>query len=518
MDNSRKIEEQIELLPQNFSEASGILKEEIMPLIAELEQSAQEHFLSQISKRVGTNKKAVSELFHESISLLEKQEDETLPIVDPEVAERIEEIANDPQLFRKRMEAVQSLGVSGEFKNIGVTLTTIDSRLNPAKQTLAAKNSGLQGGGKSHTTLTALKLYPSSAYFEITSASAKSLYGMGNELRHRVLVVSEAQVLEKDNDVTYGIRSLLSEGYLTYTRRKMVNGQMATVVEKVPGPMSFITTTIKGQLEKQMDDRLLTIHPDTSEEQTERIMRDKASSLAGNKHCIDEDTLKAWQAFHDFLESYDVEIPFAEMIAENMNKSDMPVTARRAYARVMHAVKSIALVHQQQRELSDRQRLIAEMPDYFLAYQLFRDIFLEDIGQTQRITDKKLQILEERGPMPSGQLAREAGITKATLSDWIKRNIAAEEISWCDKEGKAFESELALKNAQRKGSAHLKLTKGPDLPSPYQVTRDPRWDVGGEFYELYHLGLNNPKPEGVRVLEQTSGNRDYTPGEQEQAA
>ena len=518
MENSRKIQEQIELLPQDFLEASGILKEKVMPLIAECEQSTQEHFLKQISQRVGTHKKAVTELFHESISLLEERDDETLLIVDPEVAERVEEISNDPQLFRKRIEAVQALGVSGEFKNIGVTLTTIDSRLNPTKETLAAKNAGLQGGGKSHTTHAALKLYPSNAYLNITSASAKSMYGMGDELRHRVLVVSEAQVLEKDNDVTYAIRSLLSEGYLNYNRRKMVNGQMATVSEKVQGPVSLITTTIKRQLETQIDDRLFTIHPDTSEEQTERIMRDKASSLAGNKGWIDEDTLKAWQAFHDSLEPYDVEIPFAESIAENMNRKGMPVAARRAFGRVMHAVKSVALVHQQQRELSDQGKLIAEMADYFLVYQLFRDIFLEDIGQTQKLTDEKLRILQEQGVMTPGELAREAEITKPTLTDWIKRNIDAEAISWCDKQGNAFESELALRRAQKRGGAYLKLAKGPDLPSPFQVTGDPRWDVGGEFYELYHLGLDNPKPEGVGLCDQTPENRDHTAGEQEQAA
>lgn len=153
MINMQKIEEEIARLPENFPAAVGDLKEKILPVIAQCEQSMQEYFLKMISKRVGTGRKPITELFHESISLLKKQEeDEGVYILEPEIVEAAEEIAMDPLLVKRRIETVQELGVCNEFKNIGVTLTVIDSRLNPEKQTLSAKNCGHMGGGKSHTT------------------------------------------------------------------------------------------------------------------------------------------------------------------------------------------------------------------------------------------------------------------------------------------------------------------------------------------------------------------------------
>lgn len=304
-------------------------------------------------------------------------------------------------------------------------------------------------------------------------------------------MVAEAKVLEKDGDVAYALRSLISEGSISYVKKKMVNGQFATVVEKVPGPMALITTTIKGALEKQLDDRLLSIHPDTSEEQTAQIMRQKALSVTGLAPMVDENTINAWKLFHETLEPYDVVIPFAQKISEEMTLHGLPVSARRAFERVMHAVKAMTIVHQRQRKLNDQKKLISEIPDYFLVYQLFKDIFLEDIGQFQKITDEKLQLIESHGMMTPGEMARELEISKSTLSDWIKRNLTSGAINYCDTDGKPFQDDLQMLKAQKRGRAYLQVAKGPDLPTPFEITGDPRWDIGGEFYQLYDLGLLN---------------------------
>lgn len=488
MTNKQKIEELIDLLPENLAQAEGMLKDKIMPLIAQQERHMQEHYLKQIKKRTKSTGKAVTELYHASVTLLEQEEEEELLVVDPEIAAASQELARDPALFRKRIKAVEELGLVGETRNIGMALVTLDSRLNPVKETLFSMIAGHQGCGKSEIVFKALELYPRSAYFTITSASSKAFAGMGDFLQHKALIVTEAHILERDNEVTQAIRTLQSEGFITYTKQERVAGKLTTVIYTVKGPMSLITTTVKDKLEKQISDRMFALHPNTSVEQTQEILRQKALAAAGDKQDVDT---QAWKLFHENLDPYDVRIPYAEQIYLCMNTAHMPVTARRAFSRILHAIKTVTIVHQEQRQLSDDKKLVAEIGDYAIVYQLFKDTFLESLGEFQRATDEKLITLEHQGPMTPGNLARVLEVTKPTLSDWIKRNIESGYVYWVDEHGQRFSNDLLLRKAQKRGKAYLKVEQGPALPTPYELTLDPRWDVGGEFYKFYDLELED---------------------------
>lgn len=501
MKNTQKIEDLIRELPKDFQQAEGMLKEKIMPLIADCERHIQEHYLKQIKKRTGTNMKAVHELFHESISLLEQEEDDEMLVLDSEAMEKARELATDPQLFKNLVQAVEELGLVGETQNIGVSLVTLNSRLNPAKETLLAMIGGPPGCGKSEILNKALELYPSNAYFMITSASSKAISGMGEHLKNKALIFAEGYNLEKDSELTEHVRSLQSEGHIKYARQEKVAGKYVTTIDHVSGPMSLVTTTIKDSLEGQLSDRMFTIHPNTSEKQVQEILKHTAYAAAGKKKTLDPETIQAWKAFHEYLEPYDVLIPFAGEIYSNMETSGLPKKANRAFSRVLYAIKSVTILHQEQRELSADNKLVAEISDYALVYQLFKETFLESLGDYQRLSDEKLKVLEQQGPMTPGKLARAVEVTKPTLSDWIKRNISAETIFWSNGLGEPFDSEIGLTRAQKKGTAHLKVAKGPALPTPFEITRDNRWAKGGELYELYNLGLEDDQPIQLPALD-----------------
>ncbi len=69
-------------------------------------------------------------------------------------------------------------------------------------------------------------------------------------------------------------------------------------------------------------------------------------------------------------------------------------------------------------------------------------------------------------------------------------------MAWCDDDGAEFADEAALKKAKHSGRAYLKINDSYNaddvtgLPTPFELTGDPRWNEGGELYRLYDLALD----------------------------
>ena len=216
----------------------------------------------------------------------------------------------------------------------------IDSSLLPmgtsGSEALAAKNSGPQGSGKSHPLFTTLKLYPKSAYYLITSGSTKSLYNLNDGLKHKALILTEALQLQSgrqgDNELAYSIRTLVSEGHLKYQYTGFIDKKKVTIVQELKGPTSLLTTTIHGKLEEQLEDRMITIHPNTTAEQTRDIISRTAEMASGNGDAVDKKTLDAWKLFYESLETVPVVIPYAKDIAEFINRRG--VAPNRVKARI----------------------------------------------------------------------------------------------------------------------------------------------------------------------------------------
>ena len=302
----------IEQLPENFPQALPIIQNDIAPIIAECDAGLKDHYISLIRKRTkAASKRAVQlEIENAIIQVTEKDllpaEKPGNPVIDPELQQMAEQIASDPQLFKNRIEMVSRLGVIGERRNIGTYMVVIDSSLLPmgtsGSEALAAKNSGPQGSGKSHPLFTTLKLYPKSAYYLITSGSAKSLYNLNDGLKHKALILTEALQLQSgrfgDNELAYSIRTLVSEGHLKYQYTGFIDKKKVTIVQELKGPTSLLTTTIHGKLEEQLEDRMITIHPNTTAEQTRDIISRTAEMASGNGDGVDQRTLDAWKLFY----------------------------------------------------------------------------------------------------------------------------------------------------------------------------------------------------------------------------
>ena len=234
-----------------------------------------------------------------------------------------------------------------------------------------------------------------------------------------------------------------------------------TIKQELKGPTSLLTTTIHGQLEGQLEDRMITIHPNTTAEQTRDIISRTAEMASGNGDAVDQKTLDAWKLFYESLEPVPVVIPYAKDIAEFINrKGSLPISSRRAFKRVLATIKTIALIHQRQRSRDDMGNVIAEYSDYALAYQLIGDSFRESLGEGQRYTDDRMRLIEKEGQITPRALSKKDGVSTAMISQWLKPLIEKGVLNWCDEKGHGFMGVADLEKAKRSGRAYLKVSGG----------------------------------------------------------
>jgi hypothetical protein len=183
-----------------------------------------------------------------------------------------------------------------------------------------------------------------------------------------------------------------------------------------------------------------------------------------------------------------VVIPFAGKLADHVTlNSDLPVSARRAFKRLISVIKTIVLFHQHQRQRDEEDRAIAEMPDYFLAYQLFDESFRESVGDGKQYVDDRIRIIERKGLITMKDLSGIEGVSVPTLTEWVGQRVSKGLLVWCDGEGKVFHDEASLNRAKHSGKAFIRLAYPCGLPSPFDLTGDSRWEEGGELFEMYDL-------------------------------
>jgi DNA primase len=513
----------IDGIPANFVKAQPIIKADIMPLLLGLDESIRAHYLDKICKTASTSKTALkADLAEVKRNAATQKDEDKQSNIDPAIQSRAEDISKNPALIRKRIEAANKSGVVGEKKVIAMYFAALDSRLLPedtaSPNALAIKNAGHHGSGKSFTMKKCLELYPRDCYHLITSGSAKSLYYLPKGLKNRALIVAEAFQFQAsnaaDSEFVYVVRSLLSEGRVSYqVPQKDDDGKFITVEKCLDGPTSFITTTIIDKLEPQLEDRLFTIHPDESMEQTRSIMTLTARIKDGSFEGIDKATKLAWRHFHSLLKPVDVVIPFAGQIADYLQQDEkLPIAARRAFNRSMAIIQTVVCAYQFQRKQDNKGRFIAEICDYWMALQIVREAFRETLGQQSREDALRIKFIRENGPVQYGTLTSEWGVSKSSLSGWVRGKFYDGVLSWCGEDGYEFDDDPALKKAKHSGKAYLKINDSfhvndvTGLPTPFELTGNPHWDEGGELYRLYDLGFDRKqsvqsKPHGQALTD-----------------
>jgi DNA-binding XRE family transcriptional regulator len=151
----------------------------------------------------------------------------------------------------------------------------------------------------------------------------------------------------------------------------------------------------------------------------------------------------------------------------------------------------------------EQGRFIADYIDYAIVYQLLEESFAESLGDVKRYTDDRIQMIENAGMMTPRDLAEMIGVSTAAISQWSKGMIEKGVLTWCDETGVVFGNDLALEKAKRSGKAFLCVAGGKSLPTPFQLTGDPRWDNGGELNVAYDLELDHRSDDSAKVRDES---------------
>jgi len=130
-----------------------------------------------------------------------------------------------------------------------------------------------------------------------------------------------------------------------------------------------------------------------------------------------------------------------------------------------------------------------------MGVQVVQDAFRENMGAQDKKTEKYLAVIREKERITPGNLAKMFGVSGSAISSWVGKRIRDGMVEWVDKDGYHFVDDKALETAKRKGTAFIKISDTyrneivGGLPTPFDLSGDPRWNEGGELLKLYDLGL-----------------------------
>ena len=294
-------------------------------------------------------------------------------------------LAQAPDLIDLVVKQVHALGVVNEDELITLTYVGATSRILQNPVNILTK--GVSSGGKSFTALNTLKLIGPDFVNELTSSSALSLVYDASPLAHTVMLIFEANQLQAekqaDKDSTFAmlLRTLISEGRIVHqTTVEDPSSPTGRRVEKIvrEGPIALITTTT-GELYSENETRMLSWHVHEDRDQTAAVMTGLADRAAGSVAASPD--LAVWHDLQRWiaLGPNDAVIPFARQIANGIEP--LMVRFRRDVGSLFSFIKASALLHQAQRQIDARGRVVATVADYVVAFPIYSRVMAESAGK-----------------------------------------------------------------------------------------------------------------------------------------
>jgi hypothetical protein len=290
-----------------------------------------------------------------------------------ELRERCSELVEAPNILEHVDSSLRAMRFAGPTWPALLVVLAMLSRhlLKPVSVVMQGESSS----GKSYTVDQALKFFAPEAYYRLTAMSNKALVYSEEEFSHRMIVICEGKGLEGDF-TAYVIRSLLSEGRIDYEVTDIERQRTARI--KKEGPSGLITTTA-NRVDYELSTRLLSISVDDSRELTDQIIMAEAEEAETGASSVD---LTAFHALDQWIASgpREVVIPFATKIAQGTDGK--AVRMRRDFSAVLGLVRAHALLHQANREINERARVVAQVDDYRAVHSLVSELVARASGTT----------------------------------------------------------------------------------------------------------------------------------------
>ena len=355
---------------------------------------------------------------HRADDLIGKLEREAAPVLE----------APDP--VELVLQEIRRLGYGGDLNPPLITYLAVSSRLLEMRQGTMPVHLLLVGppsAGKSYCLLIVLKLLPPESYNKIDAGSPSVLIYDSRDYQHRVAIFSEADSLPagEDNPAASAIRNMLQDHRISYNVTDRDPDTKQFVVREInkPGPTVLVTTAVR-RLGAQLDSRLFSLEVPDGPEQIQAALRTQAAiELEGARE--PDPALIAFQSYLQVLAPWDVKIPFARKLAEEIGRMPQANRITRDYARLTSMIKTVAVLRHRHRAADEDGRLIAEIDDYALVYELVGKMYETSVT---RVSDKIRAVIRAVEELRAGavtpvsvtKVADHLGSTKQATATTVK--------------------------------------------------------------------------------------------------
>ncbi len=317
------------------------------------------------------------------------------------------ELLRDPNLLTRIADDIERCGVVGERTNALVGYVAATSR--KLDRPLAVVIQSSSAAGKSSLMDAVLDLMPEEERTQYSAMTGQSLFYLGEtDLRHRILAIAEEEGAER---ASYALKLLQSEGELTIasTGKDPATGRLVTQAYRVEGPVMIFLTTTAMEVDEELLNRCLVLSVDEGREQTRAIhARQRAAETLGGilAKRARERVVKLHRDAQRLLKPLVVVNPFAE----ELGFLDHATRMRRDHMKYLILIRTIALLHQYQREV----KTVQEGEDVLSYIEVTRG----DIAEANRLCHEVLgRSLDELPP----QTRRLLGLVEGFVRDACAR-------------------------------------------------------------------------------------------------
>lgn len=307
-------------------------------------------------------------------------------------------LLRDPNLLDRILADFNAAGVVGEETNklVGY-LAAVSRKLdNP----LAVVIQSTSAAGKSSLMNAVLAMMPKEECVQYSAMTGQSLFYMGEtNLKHKILALAEEEGAES---ASYALKLLQSEGELTIASTgKDADGNLMTQEYRVEGPVMLFTTTTAIDIDEELMNRCIVLTVNESREQTRLIhelQRDR-ETLDG---MLADETKKAILQTHSNAQRLLKSIKVVNPFAKQLTFMDSQTRSRRDHMKYLHLIKTVALLHQYQREIKTvlhqgktLEYIEVELSDIATANRLAHDVLGRSLDELPPQTRKLLSAVYE---------------------------------------------------------------------------------------------------------------------------
>lgn len=369
-----------------------------------------------------------------------------------------------PDLFPRILRDFEALGIVGEEPNKITSYLAAVSRL--LDRPLALLIQSASAAGKSSLMDAVLDLIPEEDLVRYSAMSGQSLFYMGDRsLSHKILAIAEE---EGAKQASYALKLLQSEGRVTMasTGKNPTTGMLETHDYTVEGPVMLFLTTTAIDLDEELLNRCLVLTVNESREQTRAIhgIQRQRETLEGLLARTErERLLTLHRNAQRLLQPLHVVNPFAAQLSFR----DDQTRSRRDHVKYLTLIRSIALLHQFQREVRTHGalRYIEVIPsDIELANELAQEVLGRTVDELLPQTRKLLTLLHAW----VREVCEREGGDQADFH--FTRKQAREAVGWGDTQMKVHlarlsEMEFLVSHKGRQGQtfAYELLYQGEDM-------------------------------------------------------